>query len=43
MFEISGHRYVPQRIFCVGRNYGEHVKEMGNSPFFGSNRFKYKV
>ncbi len=31
MFEIGGKRYIPQRIFCVGRNYGEHVKEMGNA------------
>lgn len=31
MFDIAGQRYTPQRIFCVGRNYGEHVKEMGNA------------
>lgn len=33
--------YAVRRIFCVGRNYGEHVKEMGgdpqrNPPFFFS-------
>lgn len=34
-------RYAVRRIFCVGRNYGDHVKEMGgdperNPPFFFS-------
>ncbi len=30
MFDIGGQRYTPQRIFCVGRNYAEHAKELGN-------------
>ncbi len=34
----SGLRFPVNRIFCVGRNYAEHVKEMGNdlkgSPIF---------
>jgi fumarylpyruvate hydrolase len=26
-------RYSPQRIFCIGKNYAEHVKELGgNTP-----------
>ncbi len=25
------HTIVPQRIFCIGRNYAEHAKEMGNA------------
>ena len=25
-------RYPVARIFCVGRNYAEHVREMGNEP-----------
>ena len=24
-------RHVPQRIFCIGKNYAEHVKELGGS------------
>ena len=38
--EISGSamRFPVRRIFCVGRNYGEHAKEFGNDerdpPFF---------
>lgn len=31
MFKFGGHTYLPQRIFGIGRNYGEHVKEMGNA------------
>ena len=25
-------RFAVRRIFCVGRNYAEHVREMGNDP-----------
>jgi fumarylpyruvate hydrolase len=25
-------RFPVHRIYCVGRNYGEHVREMGNDP-----------
>ena len=37
----SNHRFPVRRIYCVGRNYAEHVREMGNDPekslpfFFG--------
>ena len=24
--------YPVHRIYCVGRNYGDHVKEMGGDP-----------
>lgn len=30
MLDIGGQRYSPQRIFCVGRNYAEHAKELAN-------------
>ncbi|HVC37862.1 MAG TPA: fumarylacetoacetate hydrolase family protein [Gammaproteobacteria bacterium] len=30
MTDIS-HPVIPPRIFCIGRNYAEHVKEMGNA------------
>jgi 2-keto-4-pentenoate hydratase/2-oxohepta-3-ene-1,7-dioic acid hydratase in catechol pathway len=30
MLDIGGQRYTPQRIFCVGRNYADHAKELGN-------------
>ena len=30
VLDIGGQRYTPQRIFCVGRNYAEHAKELGN-------------
>ena len=30
MLEIGGKAFTPQRIFCVGRNYAEHAKELGN-------------
>lgn len=32
--EVSedGPRFPVHRIYCVGRNYGEHVKEMGGDP-----------
>jgi 2-keto-4-pentenoate hydratase/2-oxohepta-3-ene-1,7-dioic acid hydratase in catechol pathway len=25
----------PERVFCIGRNYSEHVREMGNEPAAG--------
>src|SRR5579862_288441 len=28
----SGQRFPVHRIYCVGRNYAEHVREMGNDP-----------
>jgi fumarylpyruvate hydrolase len=28
----SGERFPVRRIFCVGRNYADHVREMGNDP-----------
>ncbi|HEX3396399.1 MAG TPA: fumarylacetoacetate hydrolase family protein [Steroidobacteraceae bacterium] len=37
----SAQRFPVRRIYCVGRNYAEHVREMGNDPtrdlpfFFG--------
>ena len=37
----SSQRFPVRRIYCVGRNYAEHVREMGNDPekslpfFFG--------
>lgn len=30
--EGSAARFPVRRIFCVGRNYADHVKEMGNDP-----------
>lgn len=30
MLEVGGRPFSPQRIFCVGRNYAEHAKELGN-------------
>lgn len=30
MLEIAGKAFTPQRIFCVGRNYADHAKELGN-------------
>ena len=34
----TGDRFPVRRIFCVGRNYAEHAREMGNDerdpPFF---------
>jgi 2-keto-4-pentenoate hydratase/2-oxohepta-3-ene-1,7-dioic acid hydratase in catechol pathway len=32
MLEVGGLRLTPQRIFCVGRNYADHAKEMGGAP-----------
>jgi hypothetical protein len=28
----AGGRFPIRRIFCVGRNYADHVREMGNDP-----------
>ena len=28
----SGNRFPVRRIFCVGRNYAAHAREMGSSP-----------
>ena len=28
----SDHRFPVRRIFCVGRNYAEHAREMGHDP-----------
>ena len=28
--ELDGVKLQPQRIFCVGRNYADHAKELGN-------------
>jgi fumarylpyruvate hydrolase len=30
VLEIAGKPFTPRRIFCVGRNYAEHAKELGN-------------
>lgn len=30
MLRVGAKEYAPQRIFCVGRNYAEHAKELGN-------------
>ena len=31
MLEVGGRKFEPKRIFCIGRNYAEHNKEM-HSP-----------
>jgi len=28
---IEGRSFTPQRIFCIGKNYDEHVKELGST------------
>ena len=28
---IEGRLFIPQRIFCIGKNYDEHVKELGST------------
>lgn len=28
-FELGTRHFTPQRIFCIGKNYAEHVKELG--------------
>lgn len=30
--EGSGERFPVHRIYCIGRNYGKHVREMGGDP-----------
>ena len=30
--EVSGERFPIRRIYCVGRNYADHVREMGGDP-----------
>ncbi|HET7174647.1 MAG TPA: fumarylacetoacetate hydrolase family protein [Gammaproteobacteria bacterium] len=30
MLKVGAKSYSPQRIFCVGRNYADHAKELGN-------------
>src|ERR1700744_5524740 len=30
--EGSEQRFPVRRIYCIGRNYGKHVKEMGGDP-----------
>ncbi|MGB4826144.1 MAG: fumarylacetoacetate hydrolase family protein [Paracoccaceae bacterium] len=30
--EATSARFAVRRIFCVGRNYAEHAREMGNDP-----------
>lgn len=33
IFKLGTRRYSPQRIFCIGKNYAEHIKELGgNAP-----------
>ena len=34
MLPIAGRaeRFPVHHIFCIGRNYAEHVREMGNDP-----------
>ena len=34
LIPISGDRksFPVNRVFCVGRNYAEHAREMGNDP-----------
>jgi 2-keto-4-pentenoate hydratase/2-oxohepta-3-ene-1,7-dioic acid hydratase in catechol pathway len=29
--QLGSQHYFPQRIFCIGKNYAEHVKELGGS------------
>lgn len=28
---LGSRSIVPQRVFCIGRNYAEHVKELNGS------------
>ena len=30
-FKINNRELVPSRVFCVGKNYNEHIKELGGS------------
>ena len=31
VLQLGSQNYLPQRIFCIGKNYAEHVKELGGS------------
>jgi fumarylpyruvate hydrolase len=33
MLDISAHNlaFTPNRIFCIGKNYGDHIKELGDT------------
>jgi 2-keto-4-pentenoate hydratase/2-oxohepta-3-ene-1,7-dioic acid hydratase in catechol pathway len=31
ILQLGSKNYSPQRIFCIGKNYAEHVKELGGS------------
>jgi len=31
ILQLGSQNYLPQRIFCIGQNYAEHVKELGGS------------
>ncbi len=31
ILQLGSQHYSPQRIFCIGKNYAEHVKELGGS------------
>jgi len=31
ILQLGSQNYSPQRIFCIGKNYAEHVKELGGS------------
>ena len=31
VLQLGSQIYLPQRIFCIGKNYAEHVKELGGS------------
>ena len=31
ILQLGSQSYSPQRIFCIGKNYAEHVKELGGS------------
>ncbi len=31
VLQLGSRQYSPQRIFCIGKNYAEHVKELGGS------------
>lgn len=32
MITLDGTVCIPQRVFCIGRNYGDHIRELGNTP-----------
>ncbi len=31
ILQLGSQNYSPQRVFCIGKNYAEHVKELGDS------------